>query len=319
MIDHPSKEEGLAFTAQDFLFSFAIFAFVLIAYRFVSQFTGYPVGSEWQWPMFLAFGLGATPVVLRILMFMQRSGASFDLGALKVSFPAAAKLPAKTIPKNLDPKGQAVPDSGDVSLREIANDIERYPIVIIDLGEGIEWYVTRLFAIVSSSLLFNLEQVVVFVATEKEEAKHFLGYSSGPVIALSIMKSSLYPTIDFKKTFSDVAANLYGKDNPGPLYVPKGEEMSPPALFIARIVKEFQDAENEKPWITKEKLLALLGTELKKSSIEQSDTNVAQLLPSLRDDAEYVALLEQGKFLGLLSVVTLLKHFVAQVLSTEWR
>ncbi|HWA90414.1 MAG TPA: hypothetical protein VG889_10285 [Rhizomicrobium sp.] len=322
-----AKRTALEISNWDFVAAIAIFAFVLITYRLLNWTVGYPTGPDWQLPVFLAFGLSTIPFVLRLLLFLQRTGGSFDLGGVKIAFPSVAQAMPLTIRTNLADPTVSLYDSGRQQLEAVADVADKVSVVVVDLEAGQAWYATRLFAIAATSLQFDLNQHIVFLAARNGVASRYVGYASAAVVATAIMSARNLRNFDFTSAYLGAISTLLQTapaNSALPNPEPRGESrLSAPARFMTTLAQSMQAWEQNllatDLWLGYEELTPLLRDRLKRNFIELSDDDTAKAQSALRNDGEYVALLENGDFKSLIPVAVVVQDIIAALLNQDER
>src|SRR4051794_40173630 len=99
------------FDLLDVLATGALFITVVLIFAILGQLTGYPSKGEWQYPITLAFGIAALPLLPRLLLLLKSSGSSIAIAGVKIDFAAVQGLPSFTLDANVVDPGLPIQDS----------------------------------------------------------------------------------------------------------------------------------------------------------------------------------------------------------------
>jgi hypothetical protein len=141
---------------------------------------GWPTAAAAGGLVYLAAAVGLVPVTLLVLdTIAQRRGAlttkwfSIDFGAKVDDVQERA---AVEIPTSLGFEGQPLNDSSVVAVHETLAAARSNDVVLLDLGTGENWWMTRLFALCSGAAETGAPEILVFVGQDAGIDQVFLGW-----------------------------------------------------------------------------------------------------------------------------------------------
>src|SRR5205814_6652099 len=118
------------------------------------------------------------------------------------------------------------------------------------------------FAITAAAIQYNTRQTVVFLATINGRERTYIGYAPATTVALAIMKSDIYPEIDFTSAYLAVSPSVQKRSGDMGL-----DRITAPALFAIPMAKLLVPAEGFnnpaakklEPWDTRRDAKPLLA------------------------------------------------------------
>jgi hypothetical protein len=161
----------------------------------------------------------------------------------------------------------------------------------VDLGEGQNWWSTRLYLVAALAEDYTEVRQIVFVADENGRPRCFVGICDPKHVRRAL--GNLHPSLD--RVYRDAFAQSRSPDDP-----------SDPEDEMERVVKavalEVPDEESIQQWVTKESLEAWLSGALITHRVEWPDhpaVNDELIRTIMATTAPYVALVREGMLLQL--------------------
>ena len=303
---------------REIVVALILLALMVAGFAVLSIYTGYPHGNEWQGAIYVALAVAALPILFRILFFLQQTRSVLDFKGVKIDFGKTAAIPAVQLTENVVEKGHSVSDSGTQEVLKVARAAERSAAVVVDLKNGDAWYKTRLFALAAAGLEFDHPRLIVFLATLDGSPASFLGFVEAKTIARAIMQDDLY------RDAYKVAATKYHQlaAFADQSLIPLNLQLQAPVQqgawnfegrpsFMTLLIQEMERFESPiSPWINAVQVRELLADDLHTDSIQERAKDQDAILRFLSSRAEYAALLNGRRFLGLVPVERVMRELM---------
>jgi hypothetical protein len=257
--------------------------------------------------------------------------------------------------ENLVEADKDVADSGTQAVLEVARQANEATVVVVDLKNGNGWYKTRLFALAAGGLEFGNPRIIAFVATLNGLPGSFLGFADASAVARAILRDNVYAE-GFKKartkyhqldSFADdqlrpsgvalqpeVENEKYdfeGRPALMALIIHELLHLEPPPVVPAAPVIPLIPAEAviplipaeavippiPEPWVSAADVQELLGDALRTEAIEDRKKDTEAIARFLTTKAEFIALVHGNRFVGLVSVVRVLREILHSLIAAE--
>jgi hypothetical protein len=289
------------------------------------------------WLFLGAVLLALVPVFLSVLdLVVERGGTVEAPGGVKISF-AAVEVSARvdvsrtTISSNLGgTPGVSVADTAGATILQTLKPVLGSDVAVIELGEGQEWWQTRLLLLTAGATRLGYPRVLVFTASVSGRTKQFVAWAT-PEELFRVHLSNASPRMQLAYQKAQALAGQWalgqpavgpnGEPVPGnqvtlPWPVPGGAAAatawppgSPPPQLIPEQFLLNELAELEPPSlqpmtdlaVTVPLLRALFTAVLREDSVERDDPDDRWLGAILGGTDDYLAITERGAYVTLVS------------------
>ena len=317
---------GTALLASVFLLVVLVLA--LIGLRQANALPGDRIGA---WLLLGVVLLGLVPVFLSVLdLVVERGGTVEAPGGVKISF-AAVEVSARvdvsrtTISGNLGgTPGVSVADTGGATILQTLKPVLGSDVAVLELGEGQEWWQTRLLLLTAGATRLGYPRVLVFTATVSGRTKQFVAWAT-PEELLRVHLTNASPQMQLAYQRAQALAGRYALGEPVvggnqvilPWSVPGTPTAAatayppgtPPPQLIPEQFLLTQLAELEPPSpqpmtdlaVTVPLLRALFTAVLREGSVERADPDERWLSVILDGSDDYIAVTERGAYVTLVS------------------
>jgi hypothetical protein len=315
--------DRLYLSAREIAAAVSLLAFVVVGFGILGYFTGYPKGNEWQAAIYIALAVAAVPILFRILYFLQQTRSVLDIKGIKIDFGKTAATPAVRLTENVVDPGHQVTESGMLEVLNATRDANRSAAVVVDLKTGKAWYKTRLYALACAGLEFGHPRVIVFLAALSGLPASFLGYVHAERLARTMMKEKAYRDAynSAKVKYNQLSAFANSSLNPPNFQLNPNVQVAAQFFegrpsFIALLIAELHPLEQPiGPWINASDMQELLGDDLHSDTIEERNNDQKAILRFLSGGAEYIALVQGRRFLGLVPAERVMREIIVTVAS----
>ena len=282
------------------------------------------------WLLLGAVLLGLVPVFLSVLdLVIERGGTVEAPGGVKISF-AAVEVSARvdvgrtTISGNLGgTPGVSVADTGGATILQALKPVLGSDVAVLELGEGQEWWQTRLLLLTAGAARLGSPRVLVFTASMSGKTKQFVAWAT-PAELLRVHLSNADPQMQLAYQKAQALAGRWALGEPViggyqvtlPWAVPGGETAAtayppgtpPPQLIPEQfLLNELAALEPPGPHpmtnlaVTVPLLRALFTAVLREDSVERDDPDERWLGAILGGTDDYLAITERGAYFTLVS------------------
>ncbi len=264
--------------------------------------------------------LSLLPLGLSLLDVLASRGGSLEYAGLKIDFAAVIKsAPSVTLAPNIGVPGVPVPDSASASILDTLRTAVANDIVVVDLGDGRAWWETRLLVLSSGGARLGRPQVIVFVATEHEASNRFVGWSTPIRLATMLLRADARSRESYNAALAatrqwelippipggglpptPASAQGLAQTNPWIAY----DGLEPNELAMEQYLAADFGSKLEPPargGITLSRLNELFAPVLHTETIDERWAPDRRLGAFLASDSPYVALVDRGGYVGLLS------------------
>lgn len=123
--------------------------------------------------------LGLLPILLALLDVIIERGGTVEALGVKVNFSAIrdAGLPGFTVPANIGVPGEPINDSSTKKILDSLKQATESDLAVINLGDGGEWWETRLLVLLAGAERLGKPRRIVFVGMDAKMAGRFQGWS----------------------------------------------------------------------------------------------------------------------------------------------
>jgi hypothetical protein len=270
------------------------------------------------------------PVFLSILDAVAGSGGTFEApGGVRISF-AAVEMAAQVevsrtnIAGNLGgTPGVSVADTGGTTILHTLRPVLGTDVAVLDLGEGQEWWQTRLLLLAAGATRLGHPRVLVFTATVSGRTKQFIGWAS-PSELLRVYLSNGHPQLQLahRKAQADAARwalgeptgdagqvalpwTVPGGPTPATMYPPGAPppELIPEQFLLTRLAALEPPSAAPLPElaVTVPLLRRLFTAVLRQDAVQRSDPDERWRDAILDYTDDYLAVTEQGAYVTLVS------------------
>lgn len=298
--------DAFGFSRRDLCASLGSFAFVVTVFAVLRWLVQYPIESEWQFAICIAFGAALLPAVFKILAFLKTSRSSLDIAGVKIDFSNARTLPSFRITTALRHGDINMHDSGNMEVVNAARLLEDNAVVIVDLEDGKAWYRTRLLGVVAPSLTLGLRRTVVFLHRGRRNSQAFLGFADAATIASRLLDDPIY-----RQTYSLAVANYYQNG----CVDQYSNTFGAPALAVTVIdrARHLELPPNSAPWIDANGVEDLLGKALHSDAIDLDTDDGTAVIQALAADIDNIAAIEKNEFKGLIPMSRIVRDVLRKL------
>jgi hypothetical protein len=299
----------------------------LIGLRQAGALPGDRIGA---WLLLGAVLVGLVPVFLSVLdVVVERGGTVEAPGGVKISF-AAVEVSARvdvsrtTISSNLGgTPGVSVADTGGATILQTLKPVLGSDVAVLELGEGQEWWQTRLLLLTAGATRLGYPRVLVFTATVSGRTKQFVAWAT-PAELLRVHLSNADPRMQVAYQRAQALAGRYALGEPvvggtqvtlpwaapgTPTAATACPPGTPPPQLIPEqfLLTELAALEPPSPApmsdlaVTVPLLRALFTAVLRQDSVERDDPDERWRSAILDGTDDYLAVTERGAYVTLVS------------------
>jgi hypothetical protein len=167
------------------LTSLVLLVALLLALMGLRQANALPGDRISAWLLLGAVLISLVPVFLNVLDLVAASAGTVEApGGVRISFAAvemsaAVEVSRTTISGNLGgTPGVSVADTGGATILQALKPVLGSDVAVLDLGEGQEWWQTRLLLLTAGATRLEHPRVLVFTAAISGRTKQFVGWAS---------------------------------------------------------------------------------------------------------------------------------------------
>jgi hypothetical protein len=152
------------------------------------MYLGWPDAESAKIAIPLAFAIGLLPLLLLILDYLAVRRGVLDVKGIKIDFSQTEITGAVVeLPANIGQPGPLVSDSTPMEIVSTLKAATANEIVRLDIGDGHEWWVTRLFALSVGAVRAGSPKALVFVGQRPDIDNAFLGWAKPSALLQSLM------------------------------------------------------------------------------------------------------------------------------------
>jgi hypothetical protein len=299
-----------------FLFVFSIVIFVVL-----HQTVGWPTPQD-GWPT--AVIVSATAAVLVVLpKYLSLIGnrlSSLEAFGVKINFVAAisgSKVGASTA--YLVQRAMPTPESGIGDLERAAQEASEKTVFIIDLGDGHEWYWTRLFALAGMATLTGKPKLIVLIGQRARKPKQ-VGGSIRPADVMSALQNmdDRY-AVAWKATRDELQRARSGSSQQYQYNYDQIGDLVVMRILVEHMRNQPQPLEPEPPtvstWITLAEAEKQLAPWLVRQTVELNDDDQTRLKATLSSDEDIIIATSGGEFDGIVDVRRMERQVLLQMVT----
>ncbi|MFF2148080.1 hypothetical protein [Kitasatospora sp. NPDC058190] len=313
------------------LFALILFVLLLITWgaaRKQLRLEEVPTG----WALLGIAVLSLVPVILVVLDGWASSGGSFEVAGVKIALNAAtASQRPVVIPRNItEQPGLPVVDSGGSHILSTLRRSAGTTVVIVDLEDGHAWWETRLLVLCAGAQRLGRPSVIVFTAVQGGKAGHYLGWGRPKELLEGLLASDQRYRAAYLQMNSLAAAahlNRAGDPNaPAPvaLVIPQSKSWiisrqvddPSPVLEEELLAEALRPMETPPREIDGMRLQCLFRAVLHTASVDRSVPDAEWVRAALLSDDDYIALTESGRYVGMMSSSTVVRHTLLSLIQS---
>lgn len=289
-----------------------------------SEYLSWPDTSAAKFVVPLVLVVGFLPLALVLIDFAASSRAVLDIKGVKIDFSQEVRSSQIFgLPDNIGTPGEIVTDSSPMQIIEALEQATRSEAAVVDIRSGNTWWVTRLMALCAGAVRAGSPNAILFVGMRESIGEAFLGWAT-PSALLQALRND---KPDYDETYhravsiatqlvafhgtellpnavaagpqlilhSDVSRYAFNPD-----YVRRG------AASLEQVLMDQLALKHESPpdRLTLGRLNQLFEHCLHRDVVDLSTAGDQQILATLRARGEFVALVNQDRYVGLLRVAT---------------
>lgn len=168
---------GIPISTQQAMRLALVFASLVLSFGILSAIIGWPDKESWGLVVLVSLVIALMPLVGPVLAFLRESGAVIDIKGVKLDFTASVARGTSIERTNLqDNPGMPVNDSSAASIAETAEAARSAHFIVVDLGIGKSWYLTRLFALAAAAQELQGARAIVLLGQRGALSRKFLGW-----------------------------------------------------------------------------------------------------------------------------------------------
>jgi len=274
--------------------------------------------------------IGLLPLGLMLVDFAASSRAVLDIKGVKIDFSQQARSSQSFgLPDNIGNPGTVVGDSRPMKIIDALDHATQNEVAVIDIKDGNAWWVTRLLVLCAGAVRSGRPSAIVFIGGKDDEYGMFLGWAT----PAALLKAILSERIEFDSTYrhaasiaNQIAAFRGAELLPTPIslhqevfrYANDPEYVKRGAASFEQILMDQLALNHEKhpDRLTPGRLNYLFEHCLRREAIDLSDPGDKQILSLLRAKGEFVPLIRQDRYVGLLKA-ELGQRFVLEQLFSQ--
>lgn len=298
-----------------------VLVLALIGLRQATALPGDRIGA---WLLLGAVLLSLVPVFLIVLDRVAESAGTVEApGGVKISF-AAVEMSARidigrtTISGNLGSTtpGVQVTDTEGTAILQALKPVLGSDVAVLDLGEGQEWWQTRLLLLTSGATRLGNPRVLVFIGAEHGRTKQFVGWGRPSELLRTHLRSAS-PTLQQAYRNGQSRASQWALGEPSPsndkqVTLPWGDPLLVPSVkpepqLIPEHFLLSELATLEPPGampdlaVTVPLLRGLFNAVLREDRVERNAPDEKWRDAILGDTDDYLAVTERGAYITLVS------------------
>lgn len=282
----------------------------------------------------LVAGIAAIPLILRLIDTVARNGGSIAVpGGFSVSIAAArevasTRVEGTRIASNLGGvRGANIADSGGTAVLDALSPSAGSDVAIVDLGDGDQWWRTRLLLLCAGAHRLGTPQVIVFTATIAGRRGQFVGWGFPREILRQLL---LDPELARAHRRASASAARVALGLPGAMpnqvampwpnatmNVGDDPSMEPERLLMLELnpLEQPQGERLSRNQISASGLRADLEAVLRTASVDTSASDEAWISHVLCSTEPYVAVTERGEYRSLVSHHRAVNALLASVIA----
>ena len=184
-----------------------------------------PGGQASWWILLGAVVIGLLPVILMVLggvTTVKAAGVEVTFAAVQRAVRAASEVTVRTtLSDNLGaPPGVVLDTAGDTIIQALRAAVTN-DVVVVSLGDGHEWWDTRLLLLISGATRLGHPRAIAFTATRADKPGQYLGWAT----PADLLRTQLSRSSQWREAYRLAQRNTL-------LAVLAGPEGTPPTLRL---------------------------------------------------------------------------------------
>jgi hypothetical protein len=312
----------------------AIFVAVFLLVGVLRIVAGWPSAQSEGTVLVGILVLALLPIALRLLDVVIDRGAVIEYGGLKLAFAQSRDMGTSglTIAANIGVREKAITHSGTKEILDSLKQSSAHEVVVIDLEEGQAWWETRLLVLLAGAKRRGRPERIVFVGTDANTAQQFQGWACPSdlfprlIKALPQFEEALLASQAVVQVLALADLKSAGVTDWQPPLGPLAKDYEwmvrrdglPNELIAEQVLQSELGARVEEQGgsrsITLVRLAELFGPVLNKGCIDLKWSAERQLDTFLDNQAPFLAITQDGRYLTLVPRLTLLNQLLKPVL-----
>lgn len=273
------------------------------------------------------------PVLLAVLDVIIERGGAIEYAGVKINFSRfpQAGMPMFTVPANIGIPSQPVSDSSTTQILDALTRATNCEVITIDLGDGDEWWETRLLVLLTGAVRQGRPAKIVFVGKEGGVDGCLQGWGYSTKLFPYLLKA--HPQYLRSYHAAQAAARQWGLVElvtpphavPPPFVQPGlatqyawmafDAQTGLPNTFLAEqllaseLGQKIESEEGPRP-ISLVRLKEIFQPVLYRFEVDTAWPEERQFAEFFGSESEYVAITQKGRFLSLASRLSLLNAIV---------
>ncbi|WP_373509399.1 hypothetical protein [Thiocapsa sp.] len=305
----------------------------------------WPIGPDSDTTVLIGLVLvSLLPVLLAILDVIIERGGVIEYGGVRIDFSRLSQIgvPAFTVPANIGVPGQPINDTSTTQILDALKSAAACEVITIDIGEGQDWWETRLLVLLAGAARLGRPRAVVFVGTEAGVEGCFQGWGYPVKLLPHLLRC--HPQYSRSYHAAQAAARQWALVEPPSPTIPPAPLAGPlippwmqPGLATQHPWMAFDIDSGLPNRLLAEQLLASdLGQEIESQgaprtiglmrlkevfqpalyqyAVDKTWPEERQIAEFFDSDSEYVAIIQKGRYLTLASRLALLNAFLGSLI-----
>jgi len=323
-----------------------IFLGLILVTVLTRTFISWPSDAAERFVLIGIFAGSLVPLLLVLTDTLTQQGAVIEYKGVKLAFArmSQARSSAMPVPANIGVPGQPVSDSSSAMILEALRKAIRNEVVILDLEEGQAsnaggWWETRLLVLLSGAVRLGRPRAVAFLATEGGKTEKFQGWGYTDDLLNALLQTDpryrkcYYAAKAASSQWALIEPPLPGVAQSLPAFLTGlaqryswmaidqntqlPNELGPEQLLASELGSSIESVEQPRT-ISVVRLKDLFAPVLKTNFVDQRSSPEEQLREFTADDADYVPITQDGRYVQLVRRVAVLAAMV-QALSEKDR
>lgn len=302
-----------------------VFLAAVLAFWITARYFAWPSTDEQRTTaIYIAIALSMIPVGAYVLYFLSQSRASVGVKALGTDITLdfsknVATVRPLALPENILVPGTygSLAHSGSEEVIRAISRTTSASVVTLDIKDGKAWWPSRLFALSAGAVRFGAPEAIVFLATEENVDKIFVGWAEPRPIFETVMRA--YPAYEecyltARAIFNQLS--LFPVPDPTPDITPQitlpsgvanyqyayaeGKDYAFLQILLDRL-SALEPPCQEPFWMTRSFLADSFGHCWHRQAIDLESPVEAQVEQVLDLRETYIALVQEGRFAGMMT------------------
>lgn len=307
------------------LWAIIILIGLLILFGVMRSTMGWPSDSSTNMILIGILLLSLLPILLSILDVIIDRGGIIGYKDFKIDFSKVQQSAEShfLIPANIGLRGEPVTDSGSSNILDTLKNATSTSVAVIDLGDGHEWWETRLLVLIAGAERLKRPDKIVFIATDEGKDQCFLGWGSPSNLLNCLIKGNTLYTQNVS-TARITAKRLEINSNIPP-FIPNAIDVKyagivlknglPNELMAEQILQSelgqlVESTVIGSPHISINRLKELFQPVLITQHVDEAWPSDRQQNTFLNTNSEWIALTNNGKYTALVSRISIMNEIL---------